>query len=187
MYYTDRKFIDEPQISSVNEKILLDKKMNSDSSIEKVLTEAFSGLKLDADGNVACVLSFEHLDEFVLENEKKMPKKDMEKILDGIDSIESHFSVVRSHELYERSMRNLDKMYDAPFEDDADDQKFILEDYHGYGCECEKCTQCRKELEAMEEPSGDFSLTDEELRRDRCLLMKYEREERLNEKRSTDV
>lgn len=172
----------------MNEKILLDRNFNSDSSLEKVLTEAFSNLKLDANGDVSCILSFEHLDQFVLENEKKMTKDEMGKILHKIDSMESDMSVKRSFRLYERSMRNADKEFDLPEEKDEDfdeiiETTFMWQDYHPYNCDCEQCLASKKVMDEMEVPSGDFFRTEEELRRDRRLEMRNEREERLEKKR----
>ena len=165
---------------------MLDRNFNSDSSLEKVMTEAFSNLKLDANGDVSCILSFEHLDQFVLENEKKMSKDEMGKILHKIDSMESDMSVKRSLRLHKRSMRNADREFDLPKEeDDFSDvgATFNWEDYHPYDCACEQCLSAKKIMDEMEVPDEESFQTEEELKRDRRLQMRNEREERLDKLR----
>jgi hypothetical protein len=110
----------------------------------------------------------------------------MGKILHKIDSMESDMSVKRSLRLHKRSMRNADREFDLPKEeDDFSDvgATFNWEDYHPYDCDCERCLSAKKIMDEMEVPDEESFQTEEELKRDRRLQMRNEREERLDKLR----
>ena len=162
---------------------MLDKDLNSDRSCEDVLTQAFSALKLNKAGDISFQLNFEHVDELILKNENR--NIDMTKAIEKLDLYEGYYSVRRSQELYERSMRNLDIGYGSDSDDvDGTNLEILLE--HKWGCRCKECKSATQEMKkTLKDGKIQHQFPHQtDLIRWRFHLLQQEREDRLNKKRS---
>lgn len=184
IYYTERSACDEPQYTDGVDKILLDKDLNSDQSYEDVLTQAFSSLQLNKDGDVGSFhLNFEHVDELILKNENQ--NIDMTKAIEKLDAYESYYSVMTSQELYERSMRKLDIGYGTDSDDD-DTNLAMVKVEHKFECRCKECKRAVQEMrKVMKDGEIQHQFPNQsDLMKWRFHILQQEREDRLNKRRS---
>ena len=122
IYYTERKNNDV--FGDPIEKHLLTRDLVSDASIENVLDEAFSKLKISQDGDVNCELSFEHVDELWLDYEDK--NIDYTEIVNKVERYEVIACYKENLKLMDRVNREID-------------MRVARQVNHSLLCRCRKC------------------------------------------------
>jgi hypothetical protein len=182
-FYIERKNLDEG--GEGVEKHLLNEYMVPDKSLNAILTGAFEKLKVGPDGDLHAELRFNHLNDYVMDCDRRGKQKQCAKFLKMLDLYEAQNCVRRSKVLHHNVQQYVDIAY----------SKIKCPDPHPFECKCEECKECSRILNEMElaEIENNPCLrpccykTDQNRVEDRFNAIQDEREERLALRRTNDA
>ena len=179
-YYIERKNLSEG--GEGVDRHLLNEYMVPDKSLDAILISAFQRLKVNPhDKNLSFELSFNHLDDYVLDCERRGRQKSCAAFLKKLDLYEAQRCLRRSKILYDSVQQWVDIAYE---------KRETPSEYHAYDCKCKECEEGKRELEEMEladmeEEKGRcpraccYKKTDNDRVGERFAKLREEREERL--------
>ena len=184
-YYVERKNLAEG--GEGVEKHLLDQYKAPDKSLNGILMGAFSRLKVTENAEMCVELRFNHLNDYVMDCERRGRKKQCTEFLKKLDLYEAKRCLERSKTLFE----NIQQYFDIEYSK----KKWDPEEYHPYECNCKDCEETSllmNEMEAAEAAENALIRpcdleTDRKRVEERVHNIKDERAERLALRRANDA